>query len=152
MDINKQLCAEFSETSVHIENIVTLIDGGNTIPFIARYRKEMTGSMDDQVLRELNDRLLYLRGLEKRAAEIENIHLLKTLNENCTNNSGLIGWETDEKGHPCLKTNDSREAASVFSGGNSVFLVCIIIMIVAVPIVTIIYADKQKKKVFYNKE
>lgn len=85
------------------------------------------------------------------AEEIKDKNLIKTLNEYCENDSGLIGWETDEKGYPCLKTDDSREAASVFSGGIGVFLVCIIVLIVAVPIFTIVYADKQKKKVFYNK-
>ena len=49
---------------------VKLIDDGNTIPFISRYRKEVTGSLDDQILRELNDRLSYLRNLEKRKAEV----------------------------------------------------------------------------------
>ena len=46
--------------------MVSLIDQGNTIPFIARYRKEMTGNLDDQVLRNLSDRLEYLRNLESR--------------------------------------------------------------------------------------
>ena len=54
-----------------MKNIVSLIDDGNTIPFIARYRKEMTGAMDDQVLRELADRLAYLRNLEARKAEVK---------------------------------------------------------------------------------
>lgn len=54
-----------------MKNIVSLIDDGNTIPFIARYRKEMTGAMDDQVLRELADRLTYLRNLESRKAEVK---------------------------------------------------------------------------------
>ena len=49
---------------------IELIDQGNTIPFIARYRKEATGSMDDQVLRDLGDRLEYLRGLDKRKEEV----------------------------------------------------------------------------------
>jgi len=66
MDINKQLQTEFSLKPFQVENTVKLIDEDNTIPFIARYRKEMTGSLDDQVLRELYDRLLYLRGLEAR--------------------------------------------------------------------------------------
>lgn len=65
--------------------------------------------------------------------------------------AGLIGWETDENGYPCFKTDDSREVASVFSGGIGVFLVCIVILIIAVPIFTIVYVDKQKKKIFYNK-
>lgn len=66
MDINKQLCAEFKVTPAHMDNIVNLIDDGNTIPFIARYRKEMTGAIDDQVLRDISDRLTYLRNLEKK--------------------------------------------------------------------------------------
>ncbi|MBP5243047.1 MAG: RNA-binding transcriptional accessory protein, partial [Clostridia bacterium] len=70
MDILKTLTEEFSLTNEHTKNIVTLIDEGNTIPFIARYRKEMTGSCDDQVLRSLSDRLTYLRNLEKRKEEV----------------------------------------------------------------------------------
>lgn len=70
MDILKILQTEFSVSEFHIKNIVDLIDDGNTIPFIARYRKEMTGSCDDQKLREINDRLTYLRNLEKRKGEV----------------------------------------------------------------------------------
>ena len=70
MDINKKLAEEFSVGLNQIENTVKLIDEGNTIPFIARYRKEMTGSLDDQVLREIYERLEYLRGLEQRKEEI----------------------------------------------------------------------------------
>lgn len=65
-----QLAAQFGQKTTYIENVVRLIDEGNTIPFIARYRKEQTGSCDDQVLRELSERLSYLRGLEKRKAEV----------------------------------------------------------------------------------
>ncbi len=72
MDILQTIIQEFNLTSTHAKNIVSLIDEGNTIPFIARYRKEMTGSCDDQVLRELNDRLTYLRNLEKRKEEVAN--------------------------------------------------------------------------------
>ena len=71
MDILKKLTEEFpSVRADRAQNIVTLIDDGNTIPFIARYRKEMTGGIDDQLLREFNDRLIYLRNLEKRKEEI----------------------------------------------------------------------------------
>ena len=70
MDIQAQLAKEFQLKPEYAKNIVTLIDEGNTIPFIARYRKEMTGSCDDQVLRELYERLDYLRNLEKRKEEI----------------------------------------------------------------------------------
>ena len=72
MDILQTITEEFNLTSTHAKNIIALIDEGNTIPFIARYRKEMTGSCDDQVLRELFDRLTYLRNLEKRKEEVAN--------------------------------------------------------------------------------
>ena len=70
MDINKVLAQEFNLKQEHVDNTVSLIDDDKTIPFIARYRKELTGSLDDQVLRQLYDRLCYLRNLEKRKAEI----------------------------------------------------------------------------------
>ncbi|MBR2441947.1 MAG: RNA-binding transcriptional accessory protein [Clostridia bacterium] len=72
MDILQTITQEFNLKPTHASNIVSLIDEGNTIPFIARYRKEMTGSCDDQVLRELFDRLTYLRNLEKRKEEVVN--------------------------------------------------------------------------------
>ena len=71
MDIVKQLSEEFSLRSDYAANIVSLIDDGNTIPFIARYRKEMHGACDDQVLREFADRLTYLRNLLKRKEEVQ---------------------------------------------------------------------------------
>ncbi|HNX63582.1 MAG TPA: Tex family protein [Oscillospiraceae bacterium] len=70
MDINKTLAAEFKVRQEQVDNTVSLIDDGKTIPFIARYRKELTGSLDDQVLREIFERLTYLRNLEKRKSEI----------------------------------------------------------------------------------
>ena len=71
MDITAILCQEFHLKKQQCENVLKLIDDGNTIPFIARYRKEMTDSLDDQVLREIFERLQYLRGLDKRRSEIE---------------------------------------------------------------------------------
>lgn len=65
-----RLAEEFHLRPQQVQNTIDLIDQGNTIPFIARYRKEMTGSLDDQLLRELSERLEYLRGLEKRKEEI----------------------------------------------------------------------------------
>lgn len=73
MDVLKRITEEFSLTTEHATNIVSLLDDGNTIPFIARYRKELTGHIDDQVLRELSDRLTYLRNLEERKGEVERI-------------------------------------------------------------------------------
>ncbi|MBR5547663.1 MAG: RNA-binding transcriptional accessory protein [Clostridia bacterium] len=71
MNIVEILCREFSLKIAQCENVLRLIDEGNTIPFIARYRKEQTGSLDDQVLREIYERLQYLRNLDKRREEIE---------------------------------------------------------------------------------
>ncbi len=70
MDINKKLAEEFKIRQEQVDNTVELLDGGQTIPFIARYRKELTGSLDDQVIRELSDRLNYLRNLEARKEEV----------------------------------------------------------------------------------
>ena len=65
------LARELEQAEQHIENVVHLLDEGNTIPFIARYRKEMHGSMDDTALRTLEERLQYLRNLEKRREEVK---------------------------------------------------------------------------------
>ena len=70
MDILKQLQTEFKLKPYQIENTVALIDDGNTIPFISRYRKEATGSLDDQLLRELFERLNYLRNFEEQKEKI----------------------------------------------------------------------------------
>lgn len=70
MDIIKKIAEEFNLKLEQVEKTVALIDEGNTIPFIARYRKEETGSLDDTVLRELDDRLTYLRNIEKRKQEV----------------------------------------------------------------------------------
>ena len=72
MDYSIKLAKEFNMRADHSANVIALIDEGNTIPFIARYRKEMTGSCDDQVLREFADRLKYLRNLDERKQEIAN--------------------------------------------------------------------------------
>ena len=71
MDILKKLQEEFNLKPFQVQNTVELIDEGNTIPFIARYRKEATGSLDDQVLRELNDRLSYLRNMDETREKIK---------------------------------------------------------------------------------
>lgn len=70
MEIVKQLTEEFKLRPDHAENVVKLLDEGNTIPFIARYRKEMTGGIDDQLLRQFADRYEYLKNLEKRKEEV----------------------------------------------------------------------------------
>ena len=69
--IIQRLSQEFSVPAKHVENVINLLDEGNTVPFIARYRKEMHGGMDDQLIRQLADRLQYLRGLDKRRQEVK---------------------------------------------------------------------------------
>ena len=70
MDILKKLREEFGITQRQAENTVRLLDEGNTVPFIARYRKEMTGSLDDQIIRQLSERLTALRNLEDRRTQV----------------------------------------------------------------------------------
>ncbi len=70
MNNTEILAKELNISLTHAENVVKLLDDGNTVPFISRYRKEMTGSMDDQTIRELSERLTYLRNLDKRREEI----------------------------------------------------------------------------------
>lgn len=70
VNIPAMLAQEFSLRPSQVENTLKLIDDGNTIPFIARYRKEMTGSLDDQVLRELSERLAYLRSLDEQREKV----------------------------------------------------------------------------------
>ena len=70
MNIKKQLSLELKISENQVNNVIKLIDDGNTIPFIARYRKEMTGSLDDEILREFQERLTYIRNLESRKETI----------------------------------------------------------------------------------
>ncbi|UZQ85575.1 RNA-binding transcriptional accessory protein [Thermoclostridium stercorarium] len=70
MDIKAVLQKEFQLSKTQVENVINLIEAGNTIPFIARYRKEMTGSLNDQVLREFNERYSYLKNLEARKKDV----------------------------------------------------------------------------------
>ena len=73
MSYAQKLSEQFSASVEHIQNIINLLDEGNTIPFIARYRKEMHGSMDDQVIREISERLSYLRSLDERREEVRGL-------------------------------------------------------------------------------
>ena len=72
MNINKQIAEELNIKESQVEKTVALIDEGNTIPFIARYRKEVTGGLSDEILRDLGERLTYLRNLETRKQEVVN--------------------------------------------------------------------------------
>ena len=65
-----KIAEELSVKPIQVENAVKLIDEGNTIPFIARYRKEVTGGLSDEILRDLGERLNYLRNLETRKEEV----------------------------------------------------------------------------------
>lgn len=71
MDIYQLLHNEFGIKEVYIENLIKLLDDGNTVPFISRYRKEMHGSLDDQVIRQFSERLNYLRNLSSRKDEVQ---------------------------------------------------------------------------------
>ena len=73
MDYSKVLSQQFQIKEEYANNIICLLDDGNTIPFIARYRKEMHGSMDDQLIREFSEKLEYLRSLDKRREEIRTL-------------------------------------------------------------------------------
>ncbi|HEY5586941.1 MAG TPA: Tex family protein [Ruminiclostridium sp.] len=73
MNIVEKLIKEFNLKPFQVQNTVNLIDEGNTIPFIARYRKEITGELNDQVLRELYERLIYLRNLDERREDVRRL-------------------------------------------------------------------------------
>ena len=96
MNICEILCKEFKLKTQQCENVLRLIDEGNTIPFIARYRKEQTGSLDDQILRSIYERLQYLRNLEKRRAEIQSaLSEQGTLTEELENKLALASTLTE---------------------------------------------------------
>lgn len=73
MDISKQIAAELKLKQWQVDNVIALIDEGNTIPFISRYRKEATGELNDEVLREFDERLKYLRNLNQRKEDVKRI-------------------------------------------------------------------------------
>ncbi len=87
MEYSVTLSQLFNIKEEYAQNIITLLDDGNTIPFIARYRKEMHGSMDDQLIRQFSEKLDYLRGLDKRREEIR--ELIKA-QENLTDEISLL--------------------------------------------------------------
>ena len=73
MDIIKTLASELGLKEEQVEATVALLDEGSTIPFIARYRKEVTGGLDDEQLRKLSERLTYLRSLDERREEVRRL-------------------------------------------------------------------------------
>ena len=70
MDINKKIAEELEIKVWQVEAVVKLVDEGNTIPFIARYRKEQHGALNDEQLRNLHERLIYLRNLEEKKEQV----------------------------------------------------------------------------------
>ena len=68
--IQERLANELQIKLSQVNNVIQLLDDGNTVPFISRYRKEVTGGLSDEVLRKLNERLIYLRNLEERKADV----------------------------------------------------------------------------------
>ena len=102
MNINEILKDEFNLKNEQIENVIKLIDEGNTIPFIARYRKEMTGEMSDIILRQFNDRLNYLRNLQSRKEDVQRI-------------IGEQGKLTDEIIKNLAKANTLQEVEDIYA-------------------------------------
>lgn len=119
MNIQSTICEEFKLSEQHAENIIKLLDEGNTIPFIARYRKEMTGSINDQLLRELFERLTYLRNLEKRKEEIrssifEQGKLTKEIEQAIENATTLT--EAEDIYLPYKKKRKTKASAAIEKG------------------------------------
>ena len=115
MDILNQLAEEFGIRNTQVENTVKLIDDGNTIPFISRYRKEATGGLDDQLLRELSERLTYLRNLESRKEEVRNLienggNLTEKIESDLVNAKTLA--EVEDIYRPFKPKRKTREALS----------------------------------------
>ena len=103
MNIQEKLAQEFHIKTVQAENTVALIDEGNTIPFIARYRKEATGGLSDVTLRGIEERLNYLRSLEERKEEVktkrEEAQPDNKNEQNVVGNKRYVSWkrETESK-------------------------------------------------------
>lgn len=102
MNINEILKSEFNLRDEQINNVIKLIDEGNTIPFIARYRKEVTGEMSDVILRQFNDRLTYLRNLQSRKEDVKRI-----IEEQ--------GKLTEETVKSLLKANTLQEVEDIYA-------------------------------------
>ena len=119
MDILKSLSEEFNLKTWQVEHTVELLDGGNTVPFIARYRKEATGSLDDQLLRELSERLTYLRNLdetrEKIRAAIEEAGALTEELTTALDNATTL-TELDDIHRPFKKKRKTRASVAKEKG------------------------------------
>lgn len=119
MDILSKITTEFGLKSEHVNNIVSLLDEGNTIPFIARYRKELTGHIDDQVLREFSDRLNYLRNLETRKEEVrKNIEEQGKLTDEIVNalSAAVTLTEVEDIYRPYKQKKKTRATMAIAKG------------------------------------
>ena len=129
MTIQERLSSEFGLRQDYSKNIIDLIDEGNTIPFIARYRKEMHGSCDDQVLREFADRLKYLRNLDEEKAKVEKViteqgkwtdELKKALEE------AMTLTEVEDIYRPYKPKRKTRASVAIARGLEPIFLFWVI--------------------------
>ncbi len=119
MTIIEKLTEEFKLKPFQVENTVNLIDDGNTIPFIARYRKEATGSLDDQILRQLADRLNYLRNMDETREKIKaSISEQGALTEELSDaiDSALTLTELDDLYRPYKKKRKTRASVAKEKG------------------------------------
>ena len=119
MEIEKLLSLEFSVRPVQVQNIINLLDEGCTIPFIARYRKELTGGVDDQTLRAFDDRLKYLRNLEKRKEEVtkaitEQGNMTEEIQQ-ALNNAGTL-TEVEDIYRPFKPKRKTRASVAIAKG------------------------------------
>ncbi len=119
MEIEKLLSLEFSLRPVQVQNIINLLDEGCTIPFIARYRKELTGGVDDQTLRAFDDRLKYLRNLEKRKEEVtkaitEQGNMTEEIQQ-ALNNAGTL-TEVEDIYRPFKPKRKTRASVAIAKG------------------------------------
>lgn len=119
MEIEKLLSLEFGLRPVQVQNIINLLDEGCTIPFIARYRKELTGGVDDQTLRAFDDRLKYLRNLEKRKEEVtkaitEQGNMTEEI-ENALKNAGTL-TEVEDIYRPFKPKRKTRASVAIAKG------------------------------------
>ena len=135
--IIETIANELNIKTVQVENTIKLIDDGNTIPFIARYRKEVTGNLSDEVLRNLGERLTYLRNLEERKQEI--IRLIDEqgkLTEELTNaiNNSMILAEIEDIYRPYKQKKRTRATVAKEKGLE--------------PLANIIYIQNEKKDIY----
>ena len=135
--IIETIANELNIKTVQVENTIKLIDEGNTIPFIARYRKEVTGNLSDEVLRNLGERLTYLRNLEERKQEI--IRLIDEqgkLTEELTNaiNNSMILAEIEDIYRPYKQKKRTRATVAKEKGLE--------------PLANIIYIQNEKKDIY----